>query len=80
MISRRKFLAFGLVASALISSSGAFAGERIDYSPAAFDAAQKAEEQGFKDYNACMNERLPATPVFAMLVAAARGLAERLAK
>lgn len=42
MISRRKFLAFGLVASALISSSGAFAGERIDYSPAAFDAAQKA--------------------------------------
>jgi thiol-disulfide isomerase/thioredoxin len=42
MISRRKFLISGLVASALIASSVAFAGERIDYSPAAFDAAQKA--------------------------------------
>lgn len=42
MLSRRHFLASSLFASALISSSVAFAGKRVDYSPAAFDAAQKA--------------------------------------
>ena len=42
MISRRHFLVYGLVASTLIAASAAFAGERIDYSPRAFDAAQKA--------------------------------------
>ena len=42
MLSRRHFLVSSLFASALISSSVSMAGERIDYSPAAFDAAQKA--------------------------------------
>ena len=42
MLSRRYFLVSGFLASALLSSHGAFAGERIDYSPAAFDAAAKA--------------------------------------
>ena len=42
MISRRRFLMSSLFVSVVISSPAAMAGERIDYSPAAFDAAQKA--------------------------------------
>jgi len=42
MLSRRRFIASTLVASTLIVASAASASERIDYSPAAFDAAQRA--------------------------------------
>ncbi len=42
MLSRRHFIAAGLLATAFAAAPAAFAGEKIDYSPAAFDAAQKA--------------------------------------
>ncbi|MDR3421983.1 MAG: thioredoxin family protein [Xanthobacteraceae bacterium] len=42
MLSRRHLLASCLATAAFVAAPFAFAGERIDYSPAAFDAAQKA--------------------------------------
>jgi thiol-disulfide isomerase/thioredoxin len=42
MLSRRRLLASCLATAAFVATSFAFAGERIDYSPAAFDAAQQA--------------------------------------
>jgi thiol-disulfide isomerase/thioredoxin len=42
MLSRRYVLASGLAAVVFVGAPVAFASERIDYSPAAFDAAQKA--------------------------------------
>ena len=42
MLSRRHLLASCLATAVSVAAPFAFAGERIDYSPAAFDAAQKA--------------------------------------
>ncbi len=42
MLSRRHLLASCLATAVFVAAPLAFASERIDYSPAAFDAAQKA--------------------------------------
>lgn len=42
MLSRRRLLTSCLATAVFAAAPFAFAGERIDYSPAAFDAAQKA--------------------------------------
>ena len=42
MLTRRFILASGVFAAVFVAAPAAYAGERIDFSPAAFDAAQKA--------------------------------------
>ena len=42
MISRRHLIALGIFGTTLMTATASFAAEKVDYTPAAFDAAQRA--------------------------------------